>query len=180
MIQETLNGYLGMILTEKQKKTTIILSLKINLTLDQFVQILPEVTITLYFKSNDDEHYDVNEILCDSNDEQWLGGIYYRYYVRNPEELFERVKSILASESYSDRTKMSLLPMELFTYSETIPGKRSKISYETLSMFRSVELPAERDNFASNADKLGSKALLDLLQKSLSPDSQTNIEKKYN
>lgn len=151
-----------------------------NLTLDQFVQILPEVTITLYFKSNDDEHYDVNEILCDSNDEQWLGGIYYRYYVRNPEELFERVKSILASESYSDRTKMSLLPMELFTYSETIPGKRSKISYETLSMFRSVELPAERDNFASNADKLGSKALLDLLQKSLSPDSQTKIEKKYN
>lgn len=153
---------------------------KRNLTLDQFVQILPEVTITLYFKSNDDEHYDVNEILCDSNDEQWLGGIYYRYYVRNPEELFERVKSILASESYSDRTKMSLLPMELFTYSETIPGKRSKISYETLSMFRSVELPAERDNFASNADKLGSKALLDLLQKSLSPDSQTKIEKKYN
>lgn len=75
---------------------------------------------------------------------------------------------------------MSLLPMELFTYSETIPGKRSKISYETLSMFRSVELPAERDNFASNADKLESKALLDLLQKSLSPDSQTKIEKKYN
>ena len=74
---------------------------------------------------------------------------------------------------------MSLLPMELFDYSITVPGKDSKIAYDTISKYRFVDLPAERDNFASNADRLGSRALSDLLQKNLTSDSQVKIEKAY-
>lgn len=149
-----------------------------TLTIDEFKRVLPIVTITLYFLPNETEHYDVSEILCD-DEEQWVGGICYRYYIKKPEELFERVKSILTSESYNEKTKMSLLPMELFSHKITIPKKESNISYDTLSKFRSVELPAERDSFASNSDRLGSKALSDLLQKGLTSDSQVKIEKKY-
>ena len=75
---------------------------------------------------------------------------------------------------------MSLLPMALFSYSITVPGKDKILSYETLAKFRSVELSAERDGFASNADKLGSKALSDLLEKGLTPDAQVKIEEDYN
>lgn len=108
-----------------------------------------------------------------------LGGIYYRFFVSKPEELLGRVRRILSSDSYNERTKMSLLPMEMFSFSITVPGKGNNISYETLARFRSVELPAERDSFASNSDKLGSKALSDLLQKGLTPDSQVKNEEKY-
>lgn len=150
-----------------------------SLSIKQFLPVLPEVTIKLYFQPNENEHYNVNDILCEDEAEQWLGGIYYRFFVSKPEELLERVRQILSSDSYNERTKMSLLPMEMFSFSITVPGKDNKISYETLAKFRSVELSAERDSFASNSDKLGSKALSDLLQKGLTPDSQVRIEEKY-
>ena len=151
-----------------------------NLSVELFESNLPKVTIILYFKPKDNEHYNVNEILCEDEKEQWMGGIRYCYYVNNSKELLEHVRFILRSNSFDESTKMSLLPMELFTYSLTIPGKESKISYDTLAKFHSVVLPAERDSFASNSDRLGSKALSNLLQKGLTPDSQVKIEKKYN
>ena len=86
---------------------------------------------------------------------------------------------ILANENDSSNIKMSLLPVELYSYSITIPGKEKNISYEVLSRFKSVVLPAERDNFAANANKIGSKALSEILQKNLSYKSQVKIEKKY-
>ena len=150
-----------------------------SLSVEQLLPVLPEVTIRLYFQPNENEHYNVSEILCEDDAEQWLGGIYYRFFVSKPEELLGRVRRILSSDSYNERTKMSLLPMEMFSFSITVPGKGNNISYETLARFRSVELPAERDSFASNSDKLGSKALSDLLQKGLTPDSQVKIEEKY-
>ena len=148
-----------------------------SLTAEQFITVLPEVSIKLYFQPNENEHYNVSDILCEN--EQWVGGIHYRFFISKPEELLGRVRHILSSDSYNERTRMSLLPMELFSFSITVPGKGNNVSYETLAKFRSVELPAERDSFASNSDKLGSKALSDLLQKGLTPDSQVKIEEKY-
>lgn len=151
-----------------------------SLSVEQFIPSLPEVIIKLYFQPNENEHYNIREILCEGEAEQWVGGICYRYYVKNPEDLLRRVRDVLKSDSYNDRTKMSLLPMALFSCSITVPGKGKNLSYETLAKFCSVELPAERDGFASNADKLGSKALSDLLQKGLTPDAQVKIEEDYN
>lgn len=148
-----------------------------SLTAEQFITVLPEVSIKLYFQPNENEHYNVSDILCEN--EQWVGGIHYRFFISKPEELLGRVRHILSSDSYNERTRMSLLPMEFFSFSITVPGKGNNVSYETLAKFRSVELPAERDSFASNSDKLGSKALSDLLQKGLTPDSQVKIEEKY-
>ena len=150
-----------------------------TLTVKEFLPYLPIVTVQLYFQPEDNEHYDVSSILCNDDGNSWLGGILYRFYVKKPDELFERVKEVLAIESEDTSIKMNLLPMEFYTFSLTVPGKDSKVPYETLSNFRSVFLPAERDNFASSADKLGSKALTDLLQKGLAPDSRVRIEKKY-
>ncbi len=171
--RETKDRYYGFISENKQS------IIDGTLSVENFIAALPVVRIVLYFQPLENEHYNVSEILCKDEEDKWIGGLCYQYFVKKPEELLGRVKSILASGSYNDNTKMSLLPMELFSYSLTIPGKDSKISYETLSKFREVELPAERDSFASNSDKLGSKALSDLLQKGLTPDSQVRIEEKY-
>lgn len=150
-----------------------------ELPVERFVQYVPSVSITLFLLPDEKEKYDVKDILCEDDTGELLGGIAYQFYAKNPEELFLRVKSLLLVEDNDDKMPMSLLPMELYTYSLTVPGKECKISYETLSMFRAVNLPAERDAFAANADKLGSKALADLLQKGLSPTAQVKIEKKY-
>ena len=143
----------------------------------EFQNAIPTVKITLYFKPESTEHYDVKDILF--NDGEWVGAIQYRFFVKRASELFARVRSILASESDDSHIQMSLLPIELFDYSIKVPEKECNIPYDTLSKFRSVDLPAERDSFASNADRLGSRALSDLLQKSLTADSQVKIEKAY-
>lgn len=150
-----------------------------TLSLEQFLIYIPSVTVTLYLEPDENEHYDISDILCHDNEQGWHGGIQYSFYVKKPEELMQVVKSILVSEDdYSD-IRMSLLPTELFSFSLTVPEDNTNISYDTLARFRSVTLPAERDSFASNADKLGSKALSELLRKELSPNSQMKIEKKY-
>lgn len=148
-----------------------------SLTLDQFIKYIPSVKIQLFLKPEDNEHYNVNDILI--NDGEWVGGILYQFYVKNPKELLTRVQAILSSESDDDRIQMSLLPMELYDYSLTVPNKDNKISYDTLSKFRSINLPAERDTFAASADRLGSKALSELLQKGMTSESQVKIEKAY-
>lgn len=148
-----------------------------SLTVEAFLPQIPTVTIQLDITPEATEHYDVKDILVD--EDSWTGGILYQFFIKKPEELLNRVRSILINEAEDDNVQMSLLPMELYDYSVTVPGKGNKIPYDILSRFRTVELPAERDNFASNADRLGSKALSDLLQKGLTSGSQVKIEKAY-
>ena len=148
-----------------------------SLTVEAFLPQIPTVTIQMDITPETTEHYDVKDILVD--EDSWTGGIIYQFFIKSPEELLNRVRSILINEAEDDNVQMSLLPMELYDYSITVPGKGNKIAYDTLSRFRTVELPAERDNFASNADRLGSKALSDLLQKGLTSGSQVKIEKAY-
>lgn len=148
-----------------------------TLSVDIFLQNVPVVRIKLYFQPENNEHYDIKDILID--EEKWIGCIQYQFSIKKPEELFARVKQILSTEIEEENIQMSLLPVELFDYSITVPGKESNISYETLMKFRSLDLPAERDSFASNAGRLGSKALSDLLKKGMRANSQVNIEKAY-
>ena len=144
---------------------------------ERFISFIPTVSIRLFIKPEDNEHYNVNDILI--NEDEWVGGILYRFFLKNPRDLLARVRTILKSEHKDENIRMSLLPMELYDYSISVPCKGSKISYDTLSMFRTVYLPAERDSFASNADKLGSKALSDLLQKRMTSLSQAKVENAY-
>ena len=148
-----------------------------SLKVEDFLPQIPIVVIQLEIMPEATEHYDVKDILVD--EDKWTGGIHYQFFTKKPEELLNRVRGILTNEAEDDNIQMSLLPMELFDYSITVPGKGNKIPYDIISRFRTVDLPAERDNFASNADRLGSKALSDLLQKGLTSDSQVKIEKAY-
>ena len=159
----------------KNKRTDILSGL---ISVEDFSKQLPYVSVQLDIEAEEKEHYDIIDILANEND-KWIGKILYKFYPDKTEEILSRVKSILSDETDSSNIKMSLLPVELYSYSITIPGKEKNISYEVLSRFKSVVLPAERDNFAANANKIGSKALSEILQKNLSYKSQVKIEKKY-
>ena len=148
-----------------------------SLKVEAFLPLIPTVTIQMDITPEATEHYDVKDILID--EDTWTGGILYQFFIKKPAELLNRIRSVLINEAEDDNVQMSLLPMELYDYSISVPAKGNKIPYDTLSRFRTVELPAERDNFASNADRLGSKALSDLLQKGLTSGSQVKIEKAY-
>lgn len=148
-----------------------------SLSLDEFRNVIPTVYIQLTIKSEDNEHYDVNDILFE--DEDWNGGILYEFFIKNPKDLLDRVRKILTDETNFDNIPMSLLPMELYDYSITVPGKGNKISYDTLSRFHCVDFSAERDSFSSNADRLGAKALSDLLRGRMNSESLVRIEKSY-
>ncbi len=148
-----------------------------TISIESFMSMVPAVSIVIFLKPEKNEHYNVNEILVKESD--WYGGIEYRYFIKKPEELLARVRTILTKETSNDNIKMSLLPMELYDYSLTVPGKENKVSYDTLSKYRFIDLPAERDGFASSADRIGSKALSDLMQKRMTSESQVRIEKAY-
>lgn len=158
----------------KENRTAIVDD---SLSIDDFLPHIPKVTICLEITPGVSEHYDVKDILVD--EDKWTGGILYQFNVKKPEELINRIRNILTDEEDDNIIQMSLLPMELYDYSITVPYRGNKIPYDTLTRFRIVDLPAERDNFASNADRLGSKALSDILQKGLTADSQVKIEKAY-
>lgn len=143
-----------------------------------FCQSIPYVKICLYFQAEEKEHYDIQPILFDVD--KSLGGILYHFFVAKPKDLLDHVRSIFSAKEINDTIKMSLLPMEFYNYTLTVPKKDNNISYETLSKFCAVFLPAERDNFASNVDRLGSKALSNLLQKGMMPAALAKIEGKYN
>ena len=148
-----------------------------SLKVEDFLPQIPTVAIQLEITPEATEHYDVKDFLID--EDKWTGGIIYQFFIKKPDDLLNRVRGILTNEEEDNNIQMSLLPMELYEYSITVPGKGNKIPYDIISRFRTVDLPAERDNFSSNADRLGSKALSDLLQKGLTSDSQVKIEKAY-
>lgn len=146
---------------------------------DDFIAVIPAVTITLTFEPENNEHYDIKNILVAGEGDEIIGSITYQFYVKDIEKLTEHIRAVLQNNDDDEDVRMSLLPMELYSYSLTSNKSGNNIPHETYTRFRSVSLPAERDSFASNADRLGSKALIDILKDGLKPDSQGKIERKY-
>ena len=150
-----------------------------TLDVTTFLPHIPMVTVKLEMEPADTEHYDIKDLLAEENDGKLIACMQYTYQVEKPEKLLEWVRELLSSDVVIQDIKMSILPMELYTYSITVPGKNSKVAYDTLHKFRYVTLPAERDSFAANSDRLGARALVDVLKDKLTPSAQIKIEQEY-
>lgn len=140
---------------------------------------IPKIIVKVEIEAADTEHYDLKDLYAEERNGQFIASIQYCYHVDRQQWFLERVRELLSSGAPVEDIKMSLLPMEMFTYSITIPGKGCKVPYDTLRNFRFVTLQAERDSFAANSDRLGSRALVDILQSKLTPSAQINIEQEY-
>lgn len=78
-----------------------------SLKVEAFLQQIPTVTIQLDFTPEVTEHYDVKDILVD--EDNWTGGILYQFFIKNPEDLLKRARSILVNEVENDNIQMSLV-----------------------------------------------------------------------
>lgn len=141
---------------------------------------VPTVTITIDIQGDPTDDYDLKDLLVNEDDEP-IARLRYRWFIPDVPKLLALIKVLLADVSDANEIKMSLLPMSLYKHVIDVPdtAEGSHVTYETLSRFRHISLPAERDNFAASADRLGSRALVGLFQDNLDAGSQKSIERGY-
>lgn len=145
-----------------------------------FAKIIPAVSVEISFDVEASELYYVKDIAFAVANNSIQYGLFYYFGVETPSKLLEIIKEILADESVViDVAKRNLLPINMYTYSITVPGKGSKVSFDTLRYFKYTLLPAERDGFSADGNRIGYKSLVKLLEAKYSSDDMVQIEKKY-
>ncbi|MCR4697070.1 MAG: AAA family ATPase [Lachnospiraceae bacterium] len=141
---------------------------------------VPVVSVELCIVPETVELYYTKDIITGISEEKFSYGLRYEFKVKKPADLLTTVKSILADEEIEiENARRSLLPIEFYSYSIIVPNKNSSVSYDTLRQFRYVFLPAERDSFAAENHKIGSKSLVNLLEMKFSQADLLQVEKEY-
>ena len=155
-----------------------------TLTLDEFASKLPVVFVEVDLVPEEEELYCVKDINYSVDaDGNIIYGLRYEYRASHPEKIFAQVRSILHSEQIDTqligRIQMNLLPTRLYGHSTIVPQKGAKVSYDTLRQFKYMALSADRDNFSNTNERIGSRALVRLLQMRLSDADLLTVEKEY-
>lgn len=188
-------GYMGKTLSwidinneEKQRYYDYLLENKERIvteqiSIEEFSEKLPVVIVEVTLKPEETEVYYVKDLSYAVDAEgSVLYGIRYEYKPKNVKQIYELVIEILKKEEISkdaiEKMKMNLLPTDMYSYSITVPAKGS-VSYDVLKQFRYTSLVAERDDFSTTNDKVGSKSLIKLLQMKLSDQDKLDVEKEY-
>lgn len=142
---------------------------------------IPSVSVIIDLQGEKTENYDLKDLLVHDDTEDFVARIRYRWYIEDPNRLLGLITTLLSSDTKVQAIKLSLLPMEMYRYEIVVPDSENshRVPYEVLSRFRHVSLPAERDNFAASTDRLGSRALINLLQEKLDPLGMKAIEQGY-
>lgn len=145
-------------------------------------QHIPVVSVSIDLDAGEAEHYDIRDLLTtDGGPDNVVGRIRYRWSIERPSRLLALISDLVTPDIDIQSIKMSLLPMELFHYEISAPdvsGDR-RVPYDTLARFKYAMLPAERDSFSSGSTKIGSHALVGLLEEKLEPQGQKEIEQAY-
>lgn len=153
-----------------------------HVDVSELSQHIPIVSISIDLEPEETEHYDVRDLLTtDGEPGKVIGRIRYCWSIERPSRLLALISDLVTPGTDIKDIKMSLLPMELFHYEISAPdasGDR-RVPYDILTRFKYVMLPAERDSFSSSSTKLGSHALVGLLQEKLEPQGQKEIEQGY-
>lgn len=142
--------------------------------------VIPIVTVELCIVPETTELYYTKDISTGIDGDKFSYGLKYELKIKKPAELLATVKSILENNEIDiDNARRSLLPIELYSYSIIVPNKNSNVSYDTLRQFRYVFLPAERDSFAADNHRIGSKSLVNLLEMKFTQEDLLLVEKEY-
>lgn len=151
-----------------------------SVDMESFADVVPCVSVELHLSVNEGELYYVKDIAFGMDDNGIKYGLLYQFSIGAIDKLFEIVKSVLADESIKiENAKRNLLPISLFSHSITVPHKNSKVAYDTLKQFRYTILPAERDGFSYDGNRIGYKSLVKLLEARYSSADMVEIEKEY-
>lgn len=153
-----------------------------DITAEVLCEQAPIVSVELTFTPGSNEKYDVKDFGCEVDDGEIKYKIIYTYSPKT-KDFYEWVKSIVSKRELSKdvigKMKLNLLPVEMYSYSITVPGKGDKVAYDTLRNFKYTALEAERDDFSLSNDKLGSKSLIKLLQLKMDEQAKLEVEAEY-
>lgn len=158
---------------------------------DEFMAVVPKVSVTVTLNPGEKEVYFVKDLVyeVDTDSSTMQYGIKYEFSPKNIKALVSRIKeviqfhndtigTVLTNETI-ENIQMNLLPVDLYNYSINVPNKNTNISYEILRYFKYTSLIAERDEFSQTTERLGSKALVKLLQMKLEIHEQVILEREY-
>ncbi len=151
-----------------------------TVSLDDFIAILPVVTVELQLLPKDTERYYVKDIAYKIDNGDFLYGLMYQYTISRPEELLRHLADALKNETVTIETiKCNLLPIQLYSHSITVPYRNDKVSYDVLKQFRYTSLPTERDGFSYDNNRIGSRSLVKLLENRFSNEQLIQVEQSY-
>ena len=153
-----------------------------EITVEQFAEFLPTVSVEVNIKASGAEEYYVKDMSYAIENGEIQYGIKYEFAPKNCADIFRVVKEVVSQTEINDanlkEVKMNLLPVEYYNYSIKV-SDGSNVPYDTLRMFKYEALEAERDDFSKTKNQLGSKFLVDLLKDRLSDQDKLKIEKEY-
>lgn len=154
-----------------------------EITCSEFIKEMPIVEVEVHLTPREEELYFVKDLSYKIENDEIVYGLRYEYKPFKHEELFETIKNILLVETIDEdsikKIKMNLLPVEYYNYYITVPNK-GPISYDALKCFKYTALEAERDDFSRTRERLGSKSLVNVLQRGLDKSEKVTVEKEYN
>ena len=151
-----------------------------SLSLDDFIEKIPVVSVEVQFSPEADELYYVKDIAFKIANNNIQYGLLYRFYIEMPSKLLEIVKDILTDSTVSiSDVKRNLLPISMYTHTIIVPEKETKVAYDVLKYFKYTMLPAERDGFSYDNNRIGYKSLVKLLESRYSKENMVHIEKQY-
>ena len=136
-----------------------------SLSLDDLIEKIPVVSVEIQFSPEADELYYVKDIAFKIANDNIQYGLLYRFYIKMPSKLLEIVKDILTDSTVSiSDVKRNLLSISLYTHTIIVPEKETKVAYDVLKYFKYTMLPAERDGFSYDNNRIGYKSLVKLLE----------------
>ena len=148
--------------------------------IEEFKQKIPFISVELHFAVDEGELYYVKDLAFDIDEGSIRYGLLYSFFVDSPTKLIEIISSVLSDEKvFIDNAKRNLLPINLFSHSITVPQKATKVSYDTLKQFKYTLLPAERDGFSNDGNRIGYRSLVKLLEAKYSAEDLVRIESEY-
>lgn len=151
-----------------------------TIDIESFVKIIPTVSVELHFKASEGELYYVKDIAFGVEEGEIQYGLLYQFSINVADKLLEVVKAVLTDISVSiENVKRNLLPINLYSHSIMVPNKKARVTYDTLKQFKYTMLPAERDSFSHEGNRIGYKSLVKLLEARYSGEDLIEIEKEY-
>lgn len=154
-----------------------------SIKIEDFSNVVPYVLVRIDWEVLPEEEYAMQDFNCNGPDEIRIDyALQYEFRCKDIKDLLNHIFSVtkmIDSEDDIKDFKYNFLPIEKFAYTIFIPGKDQGISFDKLRSFNYNSIAAERDDFSSNNSKIGSKSLIQILNKKLDTESMVQIEKQY-
>lgn len=149
----------------------------------KFQAVIPKVIIRLQFEVDQRSMYYFEKLSTQDDEGNIVYQLEYRYQIQDISKLLDHVRTIMHAREKDSTSllkfQINLLPSNLYKSSILVPKKGEQVTYDLLKNLKTFSLVAERDGFSSIRSKVGSSAIIELLNRNINDESKLNIESGY-